>query len=98
MERWKSTSLVNGKSEHMSNFFLIPLTNAASLFAITTQPKDILVLTSFLTGILLISWFFYIIQSPISVARLSNNLLGVSALALLSTHSIVVQWLVLFYW
>jgi EAL domain-containing protein (putative c-di-GMP-specific phosphodiesterase class I)/GGDEF domain-containing protein len=72
----------------MSNF-LIALANAVPLFSIAKHPNETLIFSSFLAGILLVSWFLYIIQLNNTVLRLSNTLLGVCALALLSTHSVI---------
>ena len=45
--------------------------------------------TSLVAGMLLISWFFAILQAGNAVNRVLDILLGIAALVLLSTHSYV---------
>ena len=45
--------------------------------------------TSLVAGMLLISWFLAILQAGNAVNRVLDILLGIAALALLSTHSLV---------
>lgn len=93
MEKWKAAQVAesrNNKNEKRMKKTLLATSITFTPFSVFAASEQVsFTFPSLVAGMLLVSWFITIIQSNNVINRLLELLLGVTALAILSTDSVI---------